>query len=511
MDPTCPKHKVLELESLAATVAALKAAGKKVVHCHGVFDLLHVGHIKHLQAARQLGDVLVVTLTQDAHVNKGPHRPAFPDRLRAEALAALSCVDYVAINKWPTAVETIRLLKPDMFVKGLVKGQGKRDHTDAIGAEEQAVAAAGGKLVLTDEETYSASTLINNYLDLFTPETRSFLRTFMQQHTEAEILQHVQAISSMRILIVGEVIIDEYDFCDVMAKANKEPILAARHKRTEKYAGGALAIANHLANFSPNVALLSLIGEQDSQIDFITSKLNSGVHAQFIRKPDSPTITKHRFLEDHSGIKLFEVYTMRNENLGSEQEEAFCAKLEELLPRFDLVLVADYGHGLLTDNAIRLLCKKSKFLAVNAQTNAGNRGFNMISRYPRADFISIDEPEARLETRNQSASLQELVQTIAQRTSCKRLLVTQGKSGTLCYDEATGFCQVPAFAVRIVDRMGAGDAVLALTAPCAALGLPIDVIGFIGNVAGAEACGVIGNKEAIQMVALQRHVSSLLK
>ena len=202
---------------------------------------------------------------------------------------------------------------------------------------------------------------------------------------------------------------------------------------------------------------------------------------------------------------------MRNENLQPEQEQALCAKLEELLPRFDMVLVADYGHGLLTDSAIRLLCQKSKFLAVNAQTNAGNRGFNMISRYPRADFISIDEPEARLETRNQSASLQDIVHIIADRTSCKRMLVTQGKSGTLCYDAATGFCQVPAFAVRVVDRMGAGDAVLAFSAPCAALGLPIDVVGFIGNVAGAEACGVIGNREAIQLVAFQRHISSLLK
>src|SRR5882762_3471869 len=114
-------NKIKRVDELATTIAALHTDGKKVVHCHGVFDLLHIGHIKHLEAARKLGDLLVVTLTPDRHVNKGPHRPAFPERLRAEALASLACVDYVAINQWPTAVETIELLKPSLFVKGIVR------------------------------------------------------------------------------------------------------------------------------------------------------------------------------------------------------------------------------------------------------------------------------------------------------------------------------------------------------------------------------------------------------
>src|SRR6266498_2087701 len=125
-------NKIKPLEELANALARLRAARKKIVHCHGVFDLLHIGHIKHLEAARHYGDVLVVTLTPDRFVNKGPHRPAFPERLRAEALASLACVDFVAINEWPTAVETIERLRPDFYVKGVVREAGKRDHTDAI-------------------------------------------------------------------------------------------------------------------------------------------------------------------------------------------------------------------------------------------------------------------------------------------------------------------------------------------------------------------------------------------
>src|SRR5947208_15717660 len=126
------RNKVRRLEDLSQTLATVRESGKKIVHCHGVFDLLHIGHIKHLEAARKLGDLLVVTITPDRFVNKGPHRPAFPERLRAEALASLACVDYVAINQWPTAVATIELLKPSLFVKGSVTGRGRRDHSCGI-------------------------------------------------------------------------------------------------------------------------------------------------------------------------------------------------------------------------------------------------------------------------------------------------------------------------------------------------------------------------------------------
>src|SRR3990172_8805312 len=111
-------EKIKPLDELALIVAELKTAGRQVVHCHGVFDLIHPGHIRHLHSAKTQGDVLVVTVTPDEYVNKGPGRPIFNQRLRVESLAAFACVDYVAINRWPTAVETILLLKPDVFVKG---------------------------------------------------------------------------------------------------------------------------------------------------------------------------------------------------------------------------------------------------------------------------------------------------------------------------------------------------------------------------------------------------------
>ncbi len=509
MDTT--ERKIRPIEDLAKTLAVLRAEGKRAVHCHGVFDLLHIGHIKHLEAARKLGDLLVVTITPDRFVNKGPHRPAFPERLRAEALASLACVDFVAINEWPTAVETIERLRPSFYVKGIVREAGKRDHTDAIDKEENAVKATGGQLVLTDEETFSASALINRFTDVFSTETKAFLEQFRMRHTPEEIVGYLQAIRKLKVLIVGETIIDEYQFCSVMGKSGKEPVLAALHNRTEQYAGGAPAIANHISNFCDNVTLLSSVGQINSCEDFILSKLNKNITPQFVRVAGAPTIIKRRFLEEYLSAKLFEVYVMRNDAMPAEAEAEFCSALERLAPQFDLVVVADYGHGLMTDRGVELVCKKSKFLAVNTQANAGNKGFNTISKYPRADFVSIGDPEVRLDARKASGDLRGLAEGIARKISTKNFLVTRGASGCLVHDREQGTFHVPAFAIRVVDRVGAGDAVLGLTAPCAALSVPPQVLGFIANVVGAEACTIMGHRSFIEPTSLFRHITSLMK
>ncbi len=144
------KRKVKNLEELAKTLSVSRSKGKKIVHCHGVFDLLHIGHIRHFEQAKKLGDILVVTVTPDRYVNKGSHRPAFPEDLRAESIAALDCVDYVAINNWPTAVETIKLLKPHIYAKGSDYRDAHKDYTGKIVDEEAAVRSVGGEVAFTD-------------------------------------------------------------------------------------------------------------------------------------------------------------------------------------------------------------------------------------------------------------------------------------------------------------------------------------------------------------------------
>ena len=149
--------KILEPEELGKRLAELRAYGSRIVHAHGVFDLLHIGHIRHLQEARTFGDVLVVSLTEDRHVNKGPDRPAFTESLRAEAIAALGDVDFVTISRFPSAVEMIGIVRPHVYVKGPDYRQPADDVTGGIKREEEAVHAAGGEICITDDVTFSSS------------------------------------------------------------------------------------------------------------------------------------------------------------------------------------------------------------------------------------------------------------------------------------------------------------------------------------------------------------------
>ena len=152
--------KILELEDLSEKIRDLKYMGKKIVHCHGCFDLMHIGHIKYFQASKKMGDVLIVTLTPDIYVDKGPDRPVFNQELRAESIAALECVDYVAVNKWPTAEETLRLLRPDIYVKGQ-EFEKLEDKTGKIQKENKIVNEIGAQMRFTHEIVFSSTKLIN--------------------------------------------------------------------------------------------------------------------------------------------------------------------------------------------------------------------------------------------------------------------------------------------------------------------------------------------------------------
>ena len=503
--------KQMPLEKLAEQVAGLKQKKKRLIHCHGVFDLLHVGHIKHLESAKKLGDVLIVTLTPDRFVNKGPGRPVFNENLRAEAIAALACVDYVAINQWPTAIETIKLLKPDVYVKGVEYKDAAKDITGKITDEELAVREAGGRLEFTEDITFSSSHLINRHASVFSESVREYLSAFARLHNKADVLAYLERARNLKVLVVGETIIDEYQYCTAIGKSSKEPTLVVKSLSTEKFAGGILAVANHVANFSDHVTMLTVLGDLHPQEEFVRSHVNDKIHRLLLRRKDAPTIVKRRLIEQYFFTKMIEVYEINDVDLDDEDNRRFCDSLAKEISSHDLVVVVDYGHGLLSRDAINILCEKSKFLAVNAQANAGNLGYHTISMYPRANYVTITESEIRLEARSRRGELKKMVEEVAGKLACDRFVVTRGSNGCLCYDKKTGFVEVPAFAGKVVDRIGAGDAFLSITALCAMQQAPMDVIGFIGNAAGAQAVATVGNKEPIGRVALLKQIETLLK
>ena len=502
--------KIRALTDLAATLAPLRR-GRRIVHCHGVFDLLHIGHIRHFQAARRFGDLLVVTVTPDRFVNKGPHRPVFNEVLRAEAVAALDCVDFVAINGWPTAVEAIRLLKPHFYVKGSEYSDVSRDVTRGIVAEREAAAAVGGKLVFTDDIVFSSTNLINRHLPTFSDETREFLAAFGRRHSLADVVRPLQEAKRLKVLTVGETIVDEYSYCEAIGKSSKEPTLVVKQLNRERFAGGVLAVANHVADFCGRTGLVSFLGSVHPQEDFIRSKLKPGVRANFLYRKDAPTIVKRRYVDQYFFTKLLEVYEIDDNLMPEADERRLCSWLERELPKYDVVIVADYGHGMLGDKAIDLLCRKSRFLAVNAQSNAGNIGYHTVSRYRRADLACLAENEVRLESRDRRGDLRGLLERLSRRMGLRKIIATRGKHGCLCYDRGAGFTEIPSFASAVVDRVGAGDTFLALASLCLANRAPMEIAAFVGNTAAAEAVATVCNRSFVGKAALLKHIESLLK
>ena len=503
--------KIQDIFKLSDILKNHKLNGQKIVLCHGVFDLLHIGHIKYFEEAKSSGDILIVTITPDKYVNKGPHRPAFSETLRAEAIASLDCVDFVAINQWPTAIETIKTLNIDIYAKGPDYKDPNNDITGNISKEEDAVKSIGGKIIFTDDIIFSSSNLINKYISIYDPKIKDYLNEISNKFSIETINSYLENSKSLNVLVIGETIIDEYQYGELMGKTSKEPILATKATTSEKFAGGVIAVANHVADFSNKVTLVSTLGSYNTQEKFITSNLKTNINPKFIYKENSPTIVKRRFLEAQLIQKLFEVYEMNDEELTNTQDTQLCSLLEEIVPSQDLVIVVDYGHGMLTSNAINILNNQSKYLAVNTQANAGNRGINPISRYKKVNYTSFASHEIAIEARKRSGDIKELIKHISSQLSCELITVTRGKDGSISYNDKEGFIESPALSNQVIDRMGAGDSVLAITALCAAQKAPLEILSFIGNVAGAQAVATLGHSKSISKENLIKHINSLLK
>lgn len=503
--------KIFPIERLADWIADRKSEGKKVVHCHGCFDLLHIGHIRHFKLAREMGDLLVVTVTPDRYVNKGPDRPAFPEALRLEALAALDVVDAVALNQWPTAVETIHLLKPDIYVKGSEYRDAKNDATGGIQLEQDAITSVGGVIAFTDDIVFSSSNLINRFASGYPQEVKDYLSAFGKRHPVATIKEQLAAAGARSVLLVGEAIIDDYEYCEAIGKSSKEPTLAVKSLYSKRFAGGILAAANHVAAFADNVALITQVGDRDDHMAFIREHVKPTIDAHYLVRTNSPTIVKKRLIEHYFFTKMLEVYHINDAALEPEDDAAVCEALENLVPQFDVVVVIDFGHGMITPRAVEILARKAKFLCLNTQANAGNHGFNVISKYPRADFISLAEKEMRLEARDLRGEIEPMMQALSEKLDCPLITVTRGSRGSVVLDRKTGFHLVPALAQKVVDRVGAGDASLSVSSLLAAVGAPAEMIAFAGNVAGAWAVSVVGNEKSIDRVGLIKQIETLLK
>ncbi|MCK5179870.1 MAG: cytidyltransferase, partial [Candidatus Omnitrophica bacterium] len=186
-------------------------------------------------------------------------------------------------------------------------------------------------------------------------------------------------------------------------------------------------------------------------------------------------------------------------------------RLEKIINQYDVVIVSDFGHGLLTKKIVKLIAEKAKYLAVNAQTNGANIGFNLVTKYPQANCVCIDEMELRFAAHDKFGDVRTLSKNIHQKIGCEHIIATRGSSGSICYSKEYGYHETPAFSNNVVDAIGAGDAFFAFVAPCFSSGMSQDLVSFIGNAAGSLAVQIGCNREPVHSVDLIKFITRLLK
>lgn len=503
--------KILDINTLAKLASDLRREGKKVVLCHGTFDLMHTGHIRYLQRAQKEGDILIATVTADEYVNKGPGRPVFSELLRAENLAALECVNYVGINQAVTAVDLLEKIRPSLYVKGGEYRDHSNDVTGNIAREINVVEKYGGAIFFTDEITFSSSELLNEHFGVFLPETKNFLEEFSSKYSDGKIHAQIDSLANLKVLVVGDAIIDQYHYVSPLGQTGKGNVLAVQYQGEEQFAGGSLAVANHISQFVTQVDLLTGLGKSDSHERFIREHLKDNVNPFFTYFKDAPTVTKRRFV-DADLAKFFEVYFFEESPEFEDDGKQSLVWLDKNLPLYDLVIVADFGNGFISKKMVQILCQKAPFLAVNTQINSGNRGFHVINRYARADFVSLNEPELRMAAHNRHDLLEIVCQEVANKLGAKSFAVTRGTKGVIFFDSKRElFHKIPALSSRVIDRIGAGDAYLSLTSLCIAGGLDSEVANFVGSVAAAMDVQIVCNRDPVDAVNLKKYISTLLK
>jgi rfaE bifunctional protein kinase chain/domain len=300
-------------------------------------------------------------------------------------------------------------------------------------------------------------------------------------------------------LVIGEAIIDKYVFCETLGKSGKEPHLVLRNLREEVYLGGALSIARNVSDFCKKITILSMLGQKKEYEKYIKKILTKKIKSRFLYKSKSPTIVKKRYLEHITNNKVLGIYTLNDELLNKKDESIFEKMILKEIKEHDVVIVSDYGHGLITKKLAKLLCKNSKFLALNAQTNASNTGYHSIQKYKGVNCVVINETELRQELRDKNEKLNILTKKLTKTIGINNLVITRGSNGAILYsskDKKYFYC--PAFASKVVDKIGAGDSMLSIMSILIKSKFKNIISLFLGSLAGAMSVSEMSNKVPIK-------------
>lgn len=505
-----PSVKILSRERLLAARATARAEGRRVVQCHGCFDIVHPGHIRHLRQAKSLGELLLVTITGDATIAKGTGRPLIPEELRAENLAALDFVDWVYVEQRPTALELLEDVRPDVYVKGR---EYEFNADPRFAAERAAVERHGGRVVFSSGDVvFSSTALIAAMEQSIDPYHQRLAQlTRMDELSPTALGGLIADFRGKRVVIVGETIFDTYVLCDRPDVAGESPILTLRPVERRHYDGGGAVIARHIAAMGGYPTLVTALPENDEADGLRRRLLAEGVQVRAL--PVRGQIPeKQRFLVGQQ--KVFKLDLLEPLVLDAGQSDrlvelARAACADGPGGRAHGAIVADFGLGMLSARLATNLCRAIRPLAGVLSGDVSGRRSNLMA-LREMDLLCPSESELRDATRRHGEGLPAVAWQFMEDTRTSRLITTMGAEGLIAFDRLPGSGaanaagggtweprlrseHVPALCPLAIDPLGCGDSLLAAATLALASGGTLLQAAFLG--AAAAGCQVqrLGN------------------
>lgn len=458
---------------------------KRLVFVSGNFNIIHPGHLRLLNFARSCGDALLVGLFVDGSLGT---MVKFEDR--KAGLLALEVVDEVISLEPDNLLECISSLKPQTVVKG-------KEHEGLSNLEQEAVLNYGGHLLFSSgEQSFSSRDLIR--LELANPSNfhSRAPTTFIGKHNlqSGRLSDHIKAFSSLNVLVVGDLIIDEYIYCDPLGMSQEDPTIVVTPAETQNFVGGAGIVAAHLAGLGAKVEFVSIVGKDTRAFESAARLKAMQVNVHFVFDESRPTTVKQRYRAQ--GKTLLRVSHLRSHEAALEYRREVFAQIESLLTDVDILIFSDFNYGCLPQalvDSVMNICN-SRAIPYVADSQASSQVGN-VGRYIGADFLSATEREVRLATNDFKSGLQNVANMLIAQACVKNLLVKLGAEGliTIKASEIYTTDTLPALNSNPVDVAGAGDALLAAASLCRGVGGTIFEAAYLGSIAAAIQVSRLGN------------------